>query len=461
MIRLIVFDLDGVLADSRELHFEALNDALREEGPHFVIDRPDHLGRFDGLPTTSKLHMLTKERQLPAEAHTRVWRRKQDFTSLRIRQTFRVDLRLQKLLATLKAEGYVLYCASNAIWTTMRDILLAKGLLPYLDYFASQEDVKRPKPHPDLYLHCIARAGVAVQETVICEDSPIGRRSALASGAHLCPIVDPAVLTEEKLRAFMAARVSPPPLDLRWKKPLNVVIPMAGLGSRFVRAGYTLPKPLIDVQGQPMIQRVVENLNVDAQFIYIVQREHLDAYGLGEILKTLTPRCQIVAVDGVTEGSACSVLLASAHIDNDMPLLIANCDQIVEWSSNAFLYSAASVDGSILTFHHPERDNKWSFVAVDAAGLVTEVREKVPISDQATVGIYYWSQGADFVKYAHAMIAANDRVNGEFYTAPVYNYALRDGKTFKTHQCQAMWGIGTPQDLEYYLSKHYLTKHSV
>ncbi len=454
-IHLIIFDLDGVLVDSRELHYEALNAALSEVDPKFIIGRDEHLGRFDGLPTSTKLNMLTKERQLPIELHGPVWRRKQSLTQEYMKKTICIDVRLQKLLEKLKSEGYMLYCASNSIWTTIRDMLLAKGIAGYMDYWVSNEDVKRPKPHPDVYLHCIARAGVSVSETLICEDSHLGRQSALSSGAHLCPIINPSDLTEEKVRLYLtriAAMTTS--MDLRWKGKLRVVIPMAGHGSRFVRAGYDRPKPLIDVMGKPMIQRVIENLNVDAEFIYIVQKSHVETFALTERLQELTPGCHVISIDGVTEGAACSVLLAQHLINDDVPLLIANCDQIVEWNSNEFLHAAQNVDGSVLTFHHPERDNKWSFAATDPSGFITEIREKVPISDEATVGIYYWKRGQDFVKYAQQMIDANERVNNEFYTAPVYNYGIRDGLKFKVHRCRQMWGIGTPQDLEYYLSKH-------
>ena len=185
---------------------------------------------------------------------------------------------------------------------------------------------------------------------------------------------------------------------------MNVLIPMAGAGSRFEKAGYTFPKPLIDVQGKPMIQVVVDNINVDARHIFIVQKSHYEKYNLENTLKAIVKNCEIIQVDGVTEGAACTTLLAKELINNDEPLLMANSDQFVEWDSNKFMYSMIgdTIDAGILTFEstHP----KWSYAKLNESGFVSEVAEKNPISNLATVGIYYWNKGSDYVKYAEKMI---------------------------------------------------------
>jgi dTDP-glucose pyrophosphorylase len=237
----------------------------------------------------------------------------------------------------------------------------------------------------------------------------------------------------------------------KWEgKNFNVVIPMAGLGSRFSNAGYELPKPLIDVNGIPMIEKVVNNLGIDAKFIFIVQREH-EKFEITKKLKSLNQNCEIVYVDKVTEGAACTVLLAKDHIDNEKHLLVVNSDQFVEWNSNRFYYQVTdqNVDASIVTFKstHP----KWSFVRLNESNHVVEVAEKKPISDVATVGIYFWKMGSDFVKYAERMINKNIRVNNEFYVCPVFNEAILDEKKITTYNVDKMWGLGTPEDLSNYL----------
>jgi dTDP-glucose pyrophosphorylase len=232
---------------------------------------------------------------------------------------------------------------------------------------------------------------------------------------------------------------------------MNIVIPMAGQGSRFEQAGYTLPKPLIDINGKPMIQLVVESINVNANYIFLVQRTHYEQYNLGLVLNTIAPNCTILQVDGITEGAACSVLLAAEYINNDTPLIIANSDQYINWNPTACLDKFSKFDAGILTFN--ASSTKWSYAKTNEQGLVMEVAEKVVISDQATVGIYYWKHGKDFVKYANQMIDKNIRVNNEFYVCPVFNEAIQDNKQVVTSLVDTMWGLGTPEDLEIFLQR--------
>jgi len=236
---------------------------------------------------------------------------------------------------------------------------------------------------------------------------------------------------------------------------MKILIPMAGEGSRFAKEGYTFPKPLIDVDGKPMIQKVVENLKFPAEFIFLVRKEHLQKYeGLLTTLRCITDgHFKVVEVDALTEGAACTALLAKEHINNDDDLLIANSDQIIEYRPENFITMKrlTSVDGIVFTFNavHP----KWSFAKVDDSGFVSEVAEKIPISNVATCGIYWYRRGKDFVEAAESMIAKNIRVNNEFYIAPVYNEMIATGKTVIPFYVQEMHGIGTPEDLNAFLAK--------
>lgn len=236
---------------------------------------------------------------------------------------------------------------------------------------------------------------------------------------------------------------------------MKILIPMAGEGSRFAKEGYTFPKPLIDVEGKPMIQVVVENLDFDATYIFLVRKEHLQKYsGLKTTLDRITNgKFETVEVDVLTEGAACTTLLAKHLIDNDEELLIANSDQVIKYSSENFklMKSLTSADGIIFTFNalHP----KWSFVKVNSRGIITELQEKNPISNIATCGIYWYKKGSDYVKYTEQMISKNIRVNNEFYVAPVYNEYIADGKTLIPFYVDEMHGIGTPEDLNTYLKR--------
>lgn len=237
---------------------------------------------------------------------------------------------------------------------------------------------------------------------------------------------------------------------------INVVIPMAGQGSRFAKAGYTKPKPFIDVAGRTMIETVMDNLALDgARYILIARKEHIAAEA--ETVARLKARgdVEIFTLDALTEGTACTVLHARELIDTTAPLLIANCDQVVDFACSAFVSDCLDrgLDGSILCFRDAGRDPKWSFAKTDARGLVVEVAEKVAISDMATVGLYFFREGADFVAGAVDMIARNERVKGEFYTCPVYNHLIRKGGSIGVHEVKAnaMHGLGVPEDLMAYL----------
>jgi dTDP-glucose pyrophosphorylase len=237
---------------------------------------------------------------------------------------------------------------------------------------------------------------------------------------------------------------------------INVVIPMAGEGSRFARAGYTKPKPFIDVAGRTMIETVMANLAFDgAHYILLARKEHIAAEP--ETVRRLQAlgNVEILTIDGLTEGTACTVLHARDLIDGETPLLIANCDQVVDFSCEAFVADcwARDLDGSILCFEDRARDPKWSFAKTNAEGLVTQVAEKVAISDKATVGLYLFRHGADFVAGAIDMIARNERVNNEFYTCPVYNHVIANDGRIGTYavRFEDMHGLGVPDDLIAYL----------
>lgn len=237
---------------------------------------------------------------------------------------------------------------------------------------------------------------------------------------------------------------------------INIVIPMAGAGSRFAKAGYEKPKPFIDVDGKPMIVRVLENLAYpEARYILVARKEHIEKEAT--LVKEIEEKYNAVfiPIDKLTEGTACTVLYARKYINNDIPLLIANSDQIVDMNISDYIDDCKNreLDGSILTFIDEYKDPKWSFAKLDKNKLVVEVKEKEVISEFATVGIYYYSKGNEFVNSTIDMIIENDRVNNEFYTCPTYNYAIKDGLKIGIYNIkfEQMHGIGTPDDLNSYL----------
>ncbi len=452
MIKLICFDLDGVLVDSKETHFTAFNMALSEFGEKYVISFDEHLKKYDGLPTLKKLDLLNREKGFPKEKFDEVWNRKQELTNDVIKRCVNINYKICDLFEKLYKDGIKIYVCSNSIRQTTKMYLLKLGLVEWVEEYITNEDVNFPKPHAAMYMKAMLNAGVSPKETLIVEDSHVGITAANASAANVCIVKNTNDVNIDNIYSHIRKYNIDTKTPWRGTK-MNILIPMAGAGSRFAVAGYTFPKPLIEVRGKPMIQVVVDNLNIQGTFTYVVRKEHYDKFNLKHMLNIITPNCNIVCADNLTEGAACTTLLAKEYIDKDEPLLIANSDQFMEWNSSEFMYTMTSgkCDGGILTFEntHP----KFSYAKLDKDGYVTEVREKQVISNIATVGVYYWTSGKEYVKYAEQMISKNIRVNNEFYVAPVYNQAIADGKKIKIHNV-GNWGIGTPEDLNYFM-EHY------
>lgn len=247
---------------------------------------------------------------------------------------------------------------------------------------------------------------------------------------------------------------------------LNIVIPMAGRGSRFLNAGYKLPKPLIEIHGKPMIEYVVNNIRPyqDHRFIFLALKEHLENLDLANTLSKIAPNCHIISVNSVTEGAASTVLLAKNYINNQDQLMIANSDQWIDININEYLSNLDDIliDGLIMTMN--DNDPKWSFIGIDDSNFVTKVVEKEVISNEATVGIYNFRNGSDFVKSAELMIKKGFKVNNEYYVAPVYNELINSNCKVKYYNIgkvgKGMFGLGIPEDLEYF-SKLPFTKNLI
>ena len=454
-IKAVIFDLDGVLVDAREIHYIALNNALAKFG--YTITREEHLSTYDGLPTKKKLQMLTEKKGLPVEKYDEIWKLKQEETVKILRQ-MSSDYRLIEVLKKLKEDGLQIAVCSNSIRESTKIMLLKKGFLEYVDFFLSNEDVICPKPSPEMYLRTIIQLKVRPKECVIVEDSHIGRQSAIDSGGHLCGVENSEGVTYERISQAIedAEKHNKHSSNkIKWQnKNMNIVIPMAGEGTSFKNAGYTFPKLLVEINGKPMIQIVIENLNTEGTYIYIVRKEHYEKYNLHYLLNLITPGCKIIVTEGVTEGSAASVLLAKEHINNDFPLVVASSDQFIEWNSNEFFYAMAAdeCDGGIVTFKssHP----KWSYARLGDDGFVAEVAEKKPISDTATAGVYFYKKGSDFVRYAEQMMQKNIRTNNEFYICPVYNEFILDRKKIRIFPVSKMWVLKNPEDLNFFMTKY-------
>lgn len=457
MLKLVIFDLDGVLVDLKDCHYRSLNLALEALSKNYIISLDEHYKCYDGLPTKEKLKMLSKFKKLDENKWQSILEKKQIFTLKYVYESIKPNKHITDLLQKLKNDGYKTCVASNSVSNTIYCVLANMKILHLIDHVISNEHVKYSKPNPEIYFKAISYFGLTPQECLIVEDSPYGLEAAYQSGANILRVNNSFDVNIHNVFNKIT-QLQNNFIPYKWKdKRMNILIPMAGAGSRFEQAGYMLPKPLINVNGKPMIEHVIKNLNIDANFTFIVQENHEKKFGITKILQNICNNCNVVITKSLTEGAACTALLAKDHIDNDLPLLIANSDQIIDWNSNNFYYKISSqeyqhIDASILTFRstHP----KWSFVKTDDQNYVTQVAEKNPISDIATAGIYFWKKGSEFVKYANQMIEKNIRVNNEFYIAPVFNEAILDNKKISIYDIDKMWGLGTPEDLENYLNNN-------
>lgn len=457
-IETIIFDLDGVLVDTKLIHFKSLNLALQKANINYQIDYDMHLKIFDGLPTKAKLLILKKKKIIKIKQFSKIIKIKNYFTNKELKKNIKYNKKIYNIFKFL-SKKYKLAVATNAVRKTLEICLKSLKINKFIKYKISNEDINLPKPNPEIYLRSLIELQTTPRKTLVIEDSPVGIEAASESGCHWMRVksvedfcLDDIIIKLNELNVKLIFKK-----DVMWRdNKLNVLIPMAGQGQRFKDRGYIFPKPLIEVHGKPMIQWVLESINIDANYIFIVQREHVQKFNLSSVLKILKPNCKIVEINSSTEGAACTTLLAKLHIDNNNQLIIANSDQYFSWNSSTTMYNFTTkkIDGAILTFKstHP----KWSYAKVDKNQNLIEVAEKKVISNNATVGFYFWKKGSDYVKYAEQMIKKNLRVNNEFYVCPVFNEALNDKKKFIINPVNEMWGLGTPDDLIYFLNNYKL-----
>jgi len=236
---------------------------------------------------------------------------------------------------------------------------------------------------------------------------------------------------------------------------MNILIPMAGRGERFEMAGYNVPKPLINIEGLPMFYRAIESYGISKNndHIFIIQRQHDKEFFLSNAIKALIPNSRVIISDKVTDGPACSALLAKEYIDDGTELVIMNCDQIMEWDVHRFVDTCRKYDACLVTYHSDTPKN--SYAKIDKLGYVKQVKEKEVISNVSLNGIHYWGNGHMFVDSAEKMIEANDRYNNEFYIAPSYNVLIDKGFKVGIHHIpnQQHIAVGTPEDLDKYLNR--------
>jgi len=404
-IKLIIFDLDGVLVDSKDMHFRTLNHGLVMSGYPPITYR-EHLAKYDGRPTAEKLTMLDKKKEYKG-----LWKHsgyikdaKQEATIKWIDQTWEADTEILDVISYLHDQKYIIHVASNAKWETLYKFLTKMGILPFVSFFISAQD-EQPKPSCAMYVRCMKEARIKdPSQVLVLEDHDLGRQAARKLKTRFLLVQDSTDLHYNNIFSRLIYRAN-----------LQLIIPAAGKGQRFVDAGYKKIKPMIHLQNAPMIDLVVRNMPTYANLITLVP----------EKLHWAVKRRELVVTD--SKSAAETLYRARCFLNDDRPVLLANCDQYLEWDSYEFMAEAqdGDYDGYISVFDCTDKDPKYSYVELDPESKeVARVVEKVAVSTMATTGVYYWKSGPFLQKCLDAYLKDDsNKVNGEFYIAPLYNIA--------------------------------------
>ena len=460
-ITTLIFDLDGVLADLCELHRDLYIDAFNALAAHPALPSPLlskelHAEALEGLSTRAKLRACRALFPGAAYNDDAVYDLKQART-MEALAARRFPARAREALAWARGAGLRLACYTNSIRATLDLVMARLGLDALMEVTQSNEDVPASKPSPVGYTQLMARMGVDPRQVLIFEDSAPGLAAARGSGAGVIHVLDALDVTAAFLERAVAARAPPSPAKLR------VVMPMAGGGRAFERDGFTLPRLFLPMEegerARPLWRLVVDNvlpkeepLRSATEVHLVVREEHA-----ARIRAEAPPGVVLHTVPALTEGPACTVLTLRDTINDDVPLLICNADQYLEWDVD-LMYRAAthpSYDGAVLAFYHPvPSDLKWSYASVTEEGLLGEVAEKRYVGPWATTGHYAWRRGRDFVAHAEAMIAANARVNDDFFVAPCFSRGQAAGGRYRVIPVERFWGLGAPEDYLAFLNEY-------
>lgn len=450
MITTLIFDLDGVLVEFKDLHKSAFIRAWNTIYPDHPIDDHFHSCVLEARSTHQKITIMESHLGKICD-RKQVSDLKQSITT-ELLESAPVYENTRAAIEWAHSRGLTLACCSNSIRSTVLASLSKLAPLTYFSVILSNQDISNGKPHPEIYQRAISMLDVDPSEVLVFEDSTVGKQSAREAGLRIVDVVDAMDITPKFLEECIHRPVSGSIRPLN--KSVNIVIPMAGLGSRFQKNGYSTPKPFLPVFGKPMFEWVIDNIvppavRPNATIHIIVRAEHLDRFR-----ELNMNNYTLHTVERLTEGAACTVLTIKEHIDNDAALVIANSDQYLEWDADNFYKCLFHPDfaGVISTFPQLDpTDLRWSYANLDDQGVVTAVAEKKFIGPLATTGIYGWAKGSDFVRDTEEMIRTNVRVNNEFYVCPVYNATIVQGGKVRTHNCEKMWGLGVPEDYEHFI----------
>lgn len=459
-IRLVVFDLDGVLVESRDLHYEALNRALEEEaGKECVISREEHTHVYDGLSTNQKLKMLEVAKGLPSDLHQNVWDKKQAYTESLVNEMLGPLDHILNTITALKKMSLPVCVASNCIRSSVKTILTQIGLMPYVDVFLSNEDVKNAKPNPDIYEKACSIFGVSPSETLVVEDSTIGFEAASRAGCHMLRVSNPHDVTESSVKSRIQE------LECLTEE-VTIVLPLAGPYPEIwqAREASEMPLYLTDVSGESVLELIGKSLSTRryvANYIFVVKEAVSKAYDVDALCAKAVDYAPLKIVKTKTDtlSSLHTILqIPAEYIPDNVPLLVADGHHIPVWKDGESLDNILGSHSAGALTVVQATNPRFSYVRLsfdkrskEGPSRVVEVAmEGRPTSDLACSGLYYFKRASDLREAAKTVIGTNQRWLGRFFTAQLYNELVQNGLEVEALQLKNYWSLRTVDEIERY-----------
>lgn len=443
-----LFDLDGVLVDTLNIQY---NSTVKAISKYVNINLTEGLEKIlrSNITTSKKLDYLIQKNIISKEQKNIIYSEKKKISNDKFKNLLLDDEKI-KLFSFLKDKSCLISVVTNGNRKSAEIILKSLGLYNFLDLLISNQDVTNPKPHSEPYVKAISHFGGDLKDFIIFEDSETGLIAANGTGC----------------KVYQVTKVSDINLDLIKRinnLNRNILIPAAGLGSRFQQRGFKLQKPLIELGNKTLIHHAISSLDIEGNYIFIIRKiDNNSNIKLIELLRSIKRDCKIIEIDYVTEGSASSCYLAKELIDNDNELIISNCDQILEWNSKKFLEYSSNYDCSVLTFKSNEKQH--SYIKTDENNKGIEIKEKEVISDNALVGVHYFKKGSDFINSYEYIFKNKIKFKNEYYLSTVCNNLINQGKEVVNYtfpKNELYYSTGTPKDYFKYMRDHNLLNTKV
>ena len=436
-----LFDLDGVLINTDNIQYNSTKEAIYNTCKYDISSKDDINIFKSTITTRKKLEYLVNRKVIKDNDVEKIYSLKKSIANEKF-EKITIDKKKIELFEFLKDNDCKIAVITNSNKNSANIILKHIGIYKYIDYFITNEDVVNSKPHSEPYIKAMIKFGGDINEYIIFEDSEIGLISAHGTGCKVYEVKNSNDVNLDLIKSLNNIND-----DI---SNINIVIPMAGLGNRFKERNFKTLKPLLKIKNATLIEYAINTLDINGNYIFIIRKNNED---IKNILKKIKKDCKIIEIDYLTEGSASSCYLAKDYINNNNELIISNCDQILEWSSERFLNKTRelNLDCSVLTYLSDS--NKNSYIKVDNANLAYKIQEKDVISNNALVGVHYFKKGSLFIKSYEEIYQNRIKIKDEYYISTVCNNLIKDCRVghVPLNYHEKYHSTGTPEDYFKYL----------